>query len=256
MEPNLEITCLGHGSALQPSSFGNSAYLLKYGREKILLDCGSTVPEIMPEFEIDPANLTAIVISHLHADHVGGLENVLYHRRYLSKALPIPLVMGVRTWRDWQKSVQITGTRLDSPDYVFQIELPDHTDNTKNRHVTWNQGEITIQALHARHGGEWDHMSCYSFLITAGPHKVVFSGDRVWSHDGDEPMHKAMAQADIVLHELSTGNPTDVHTHVNDIPNPSHEVYQSFHWHHHGISPLEPSYCSFNLIFKGELIRR
>lgn len=256
MKTPLVITCLGHGHALQPSAIGNSAYLLEYGTEKILLDCGSTVPEILPEFGINAASLTAIIITHLHADHCGGLENLLYSRRYINKTTPIPLIMGVRTWRDWKRSIDCIGTKLYSTDYVTQVELPDHTDNRENRPITQIQGDITIEALHANHGSEWAHMNCYSFLITAGPHRVVFSGDRVWRHEGDEPMHKAMAQADLVLHELNTNRlPSGVHTHVSDIPNPSEAVFERFRWHHHGTLPFATSYCPFNLIFKGEVIR-
>ena len=41
---------------------------------KILIDCGSDVKYSLMESKITPTDIDAVYISHLHADHIGGLE--------------------------------------------------------------------------------------------------------------------------------------------------------------------------------------
>jgi ribonuclease BN (tRNA processing enzyme) len=41
---------------------------------KILVDCGSDVKYSLTECKINPSDIDAVYISHLHADHIGGLE--------------------------------------------------------------------------------------------------------------------------------------------------------------------------------------
>jgi len=44
---------------------------------KILIDCGSDIKYSLMERKIDPTDIDAVYISHLHADHIGGLEWLL-----------------------------------------------------------------------------------------------------------------------------------------------------------------------------------
>jgi phosphoribosyl 1,2-cyclic phosphate phosphodiesterase len=61
-----------------------SAYLLK-GKETILLDCGPDIRRQLNGLAID--RLDAILISHEHADHYLGLDDLLAFRRRLPKEL-------------------------------------------------------------------------------------------------------------------------------------------------------------------------
>jgi len=42
----------------------------------LLYDCGTTIPEALNEANLKPQDLAAIYISHLHADHAGGIEYI------------------------------------------------------------------------------------------------------------------------------------------------------------------------------------
>ena len=61
------------------SSWGFGCYV-EYGGRGILFDTGGDGPMLMANLDklgIDPAAIDVIVLSHIHADHTGGLESVL-----------------------------------------------------------------------------------------------------------------------------------------------------------------------------------
>lgn len=86
--PVLELTVLGCAPSAPQLDGQGSGLLVRAGSVALLLDCGmGVVPRLMRV--IDPRDLTAVVITHLHADHFLDLVSL----RYL---LPWPGVDGPR----------------------------------------------------------------------------------------------------------------------------------------------------------------
>ncbi|MFC5453193.1 MBL fold metallo-hydrolase [Paenibacillus aestuarii] len=78
---SLHIQMVGTGSAFAKTLYNTSALLInEYG--KILIDCGASVPKALHELNIQPDQLDGIVISHIHADHVAGLEEIAFRLLY------------------------------------------------------------------------------------------------------------------------------------------------------------------------------
>ncbi len=64
---------LGVGSGLNLSMTNTSFYVTAGGNRVVLIDCGFTVPAALHAAGVLP-QVTDILITHLHSDHVGGLE--------------------------------------------------------------------------------------------------------------------------------------------------------------------------------------
>ncbi len=84
----MKITIIGCGNAFSKSLYNQSYLLEEYGRT-LLLDCGAKVPMALHHHGIDMEKIDDIYISHLHSDHIGGLEEVAFSR-YDWKTLPRP----------------------------------------------------------------------------------------------------------------------------------------------------------------------
>jgi phosphoribosyl 1,2-cyclic phosphate phosphodiesterase len=91
-----------------------SAYLLK-GEETILIDCGPDIRRQLNGLAID--KLDAILISHEHADHYLGLDDILAFRRRLPKEewRPIPTYATKAAWTVINKTFGYLGQTLLEP---------------------------------------------------------------------------------------------------------------------------------------------
>ena len=69
----MKITWNGTGSAWS-THWGNSSAVVESGGKRLLIDCGHTVPARLQAMGLSLRDLDAVFISHLHGDHVYGLE--------------------------------------------------------------------------------------------------------------------------------------------------------------------------------------
>lgn len=227
------VTCLGHGGAFSPLSIGNTSFLVDHGTRRILVDCGTTVPESLAEIGVDPGSITHCLITHLHQDHCGGLERLLYHRYYINQAARLPLIMGEEVASDWFDITKTLRNDLDRHAVLRPLganccmEVPD------------NGEEFTITARRVYHGGDIPTMPGYSFLLELGASSVFFSGDRIWKHDGDHFVLKDMAAADLAFHEIEMSpKPSGAHTHQSDVAD--YRRTENVYWTHHGAKTRDP----------------
>lgn len=69
----MQITWNGTGAAWA-AHFGNSSAVVESGGTRLLVDCGHTVPSRLARMGLSLRDMNAVFISHLHGDHIYGLE--------------------------------------------------------------------------------------------------------------------------------------------------------------------------------------
>lgn len=84
---NIALTFLGTGSAFS-KKFGNNSAVLTVGDKNLLIDCGRTTPDDLAKSEFKWNDIDAIFITHLHGDHVYGLEEAGFMGRYVFRQKP------------------------------------------------------------------------------------------------------------------------------------------------------------------------
>ena len=70
------ILFLGTGSGF--SSLPNTNILLNYTNCRVLIDFGFTGLGQLRTFDIRPDTIDALIITHMHSDHIGGIEMLAY----------------------------------------------------------------------------------------------------------------------------------------------------------------------------------
>lgn len=66
----MKLTCLGTGTPEPYPSRASSGYLIEVGTDKILFDCGGGVFDRLLTAGHHPRDITHLVFSHLHSDHM------------------------------------------------------------------------------------------------------------------------------------------------------------------------------------------
>lgn len=74
----MRLTVLGRYGPYPKTGGACSGYLVEQGDVRVLLDCGSGVLSRLQRF-LAPSDLTAVVLSHLHADHMADALILRYY---------------------------------------------------------------------------------------------------------------------------------------------------------------------------------
>lgn len=83
----LSIYFIGTGSAFAKHLFQNNLVIVK-GDEHLVIDCGTRCMEGLDVVGITAPSLDNFLITHTHADHIGGLEEVMLTDRYMANKKP------------------------------------------------------------------------------------------------------------------------------------------------------------------------
>ena len=179
----IELTIIGSGAVRVRPDRGGTAACLRIGTETVLIDCGRCAVQNLVRFGCPVESITAVLLTHLHFDHVCDLAQLL-----------ILSWNNGRTWR--MPVIGPTGTR-DFLEYgvrrAYAADLA--TRIGKNRkdpdHLEWDVTEIEsdgpvmtgdgyrILAGRTPHTG----MEAFNFRIEAGDRTMVVTSDTEW-HEG------------------------------------------------------------------------
>lgn len=84
-EGNLSLFFIGTGSAFSKRFYQNNLLVVK-GKNHILVDCGTLFSYAFEkEFDSKITDIQNVLITHSHADHIGGLEELALLGRYVTK---------------------------------------------------------------------------------------------------------------------------------------------------------------------------
>ncbi|WP_303984229.1 MBL fold metallo-hydrolase [Niallia circulans] len=86
----IKIKALGTGGAFTKHYHNN--YVFELGDRKLLLDAGTTLRYSLNASGYKESDITDIVITHLHSDHVGGLEEFAQRCKWIHNHKPNLLV--------------------------------------------------------------------------------------------------------------------------------------------------------------------
>lgn len=92
-DPTVSITFAGCGDA-----FGSGGrlqaciHLRPDGAPPVLLDCGATSLTALKRCGLDPGEVGAVFVSHLHGDHFGGLPFLVLDGQFAGRADPLTVV--------------------------------------------------------------------------------------------------------------------------------------------------------------------
>ena len=81
----MKLTIVGSGDAFGSGGRLNTCFFLETAKAALLIDCGASALPALKGQGIEPNRIDAIILSHLHGDHFGGLPFLLLDGQFLSR---------------------------------------------------------------------------------------------------------------------------------------------------------------------------
>jgi ribonuclease BN (tRNA processing enzyme) len=174
----LEIVFLGVGSGFSISNLQTNFLIIK-GDTHVLVDCGTTAHLAMRELGIAPTAITNLLLTHSHADHVGGVEYLALVSRHIGvreQGLDKPRVIITEAYQQllWEQTLRgglgwNEASGLSFEDY-FQVLRPQRVPNAPREAHRITIGDLNIELFRSCHIPEgcssWqDAQLSYGLLI-------------------------------------------------------------------------------------------
>ena len=81
----VSIRVLGCGDAFGSGGRMQTSFFVSSGGDRFLIDCGASALVAMRRYEVEPETIDAVLLSHLHGDHFGGLPFLLLQAHYIAR---------------------------------------------------------------------------------------------------------------------------------------------------------------------------
>ena len=247
----MKITFLGSGSAFSLAEENyQSNILISAGDKNLLYDCGTSIPEALNAKGMKPQDLDAIYISHLHADHAGGIEYVAFktffevfafgktefgsmkpslygHSTILSEGWD-------NTWKGGLQSIQGQTNSLET--YFDTHYMESNTD--------FNFHSIRVQPIQTIHVVD-NRMINPSYGITVqerkDTHEGTIYGERVFisgdSQFAPNSMLTYFKQADVIFHDCEFAvYDNSVHAQFHELKTLSEDTKKKMWLYHYSLN--------------------
>lgn len=171
---DLEVRFLGTGDAFGNGGRFQSCVLLRQSEVSVLIDCGATSLTAMRHQEIEPSSIDAVVLTHLHGDHFGGLPFLLLDGQFAAPRRS-PLVLA---------GPEGTAERLRQAQEVFFPGSSEITLSYELELLTLREEEETVVGPARIVPLPVSHPSgapSYALRIEWDGRVVAFSGDTEWT---------------------------------------------------------------------------
>jgi ribonuclease BN (tRNA processing enzyme) len=172
----VRIQFLGCGDAFGSGGRLQTCMLLDLGTKRALLDCGASSLSGLKRWGISPNHITAILLTHLHGDHFGGLPFFLLDAQLVSKrtqALVIAGPSGTEARVGEAQAILFPGSSSIQPG--FPVRYHEWTDNQcaqVDEFTVWPR-----QVIHA------SGAPAFALRIECQGKVIAYSGDTEWTDD-------------------------------------------------------------------------
>ncbi len=190
----IEITVLGSGAALPMPGRTNSAYVVRAGAVRLLVDCGPAILQQLAAVGLTPGDVTHLFVTHRHGDHTLGYPLfLLWWLTHRAGPDTFPLTIAGQT--TWGSLEALLGNSFG--DVVRQgAAAPRRLFPDREPTVLTLDGGLTLRTWPMKHT---DFAPVSALRVEYGGRVVAFTGDT-----GPCPNVVLLARgADLLLHEAT-----------------------------------------------------
>lgn len=196
----IEVTLLGTGSPIPDPNRAGPSTLVRAGGQAFLIDCGRGVLQRAAAVGVGAAGLSALLLTHLHSDHIADLGDVLITRwisTFTPDPAPLPIIGPPGT-------AEAVAAMLNAFRHDIGYRIAHHRDINEppavdvheyTEGLVWDSDGVTIRAAPTDHRPV---APTVGFRVDHRGASVVLAGDTVPCAGLDE----LAAGADALVHTV------------------------------------------------------
>ena len=191
----MRVKFLGSGDAFGSGGRFNTCILIERSAASILVDCGASAMIAIRKFGVDPNSVATILLSHLHADHFGGLPFFILDGQLVSRRTrPLTIVgpQGLRGRLETLMEAHFPGSSkverkfsIDLIELVPEVRMPAGTD------------DLNVTAFPVSHSSGTPSLA---LRLECDGNVLAYTGDTEWI----DTLIKAGQRADLFIAECYT----------------------------------------------------
>jgi ribonuclease BN (tRNA processing enzyme) len=168
-----ELVLIGTSDAFGGGGRRQSAYLLRTPSGSVLLDCGGTTSTGLAALGISREEIEAILITHFHADHFGGIPQLLLGAEYEDRrTAPLRIAGPPGVERRVREVARALGHPLEGHRFGYPLSFEELPLGSLRA-----VGPVETRAFSTFHSPD----SCpHGLIVTAGNRRLAYSGDTGW----------------------------------------------------------------------------
>ena len=196
----LRVTFLGTAAGPAPGaqSAGTST-LVEFGAERVVIDVGRGAVQRLQQVGVNPNQISAVFLTHLHSDHTVGLPELWLSGWWRGRGTPLEVygpqgtgAMSAGFLRAWSYDIDI---RTNPPERLDRATAA-LTARDVEPGVVFDRNGVRVTAIVVDHGP----VRAYGYRVDAGGRSVVFSGD----DRASDNLIEAARGADVFVHSIIT----------------------------------------------------
>jgi ribonuclease BN (tRNA processing enzyme) len=186
------VQFLGCGDAFGSGGRFHTCFLVRSPSARFLIDCGASSLIAMKRFGADPAEIDAVLITHLHGDHFAGLPFLIIDQHFAKRTRPLLIAGPAGTPQRVTNAMEVMFPQSSQIPLGFPLQIVE-LEPERQHHV----GAIRVTPYVVEHpSGD----PSFALRIECSGKTIAYSGDTVWVN----ALAQAAAGADLFIAEAYT----------------------------------------------------
>ena len=189
MTPPVTVTFIGSGDAFGSGGRLQACILVDDGRQRVLLDCGTSSLIGMKRLGIDPNSVDIVLLSHLHGDHFGGIPFLVLDGQFSRREADLRVVGPVGSRERIALAMEVLYPGSSRVERRFKLVV----DELEPLAAASLAG-ATVRVFAADHASG---APAHHLRLEIGGRTIAYSGDTAWT----PALVQAASGADLLICE-------------------------------------------------------